>query len=273
MVVKNIGLIKQINKELYMQITFNPSFKTFKGSFPQVNLDDLLPECDNWQKNNEPHQVLSVPDKISRKLTMKTIVTAEDGIRTNTTLWEAEKSEIKNYIPKHIKDLCKSYGIDPVQDLFMVSGTNENGELFVVFNSFFRHEEVFEIPKKNKPEEKEKITRFVDCEQVYCMKSTNDNATPLQMDLVKVFNDPFAKKYFLDASTKNPLKTICDPGVKATEVFVPALHALAAVSKDKPLDELVDENGKINRVVYTADGKYARYKIIYLPLGKFFTIE
>ena len=177
-----------------MQVTLNPITKTFTGSFKQVNLDELLPESDNWQRNmQKPIQAVVVPDKISRKPMMKTMVYAEDGVRTDTTVWEAQKDEMNKNIPDNIKNLCKFHGINPTEDLFMISGTNKDGQLFIIFNSFFRHEELFEAPKKHKPEEKENILRFVDCEQIYCMKSTNENPTPLQLDVVKLFNDRTTK--------------------------------------------------------------------------------
>ena len=250
-----------------MQVTLKPNITTFKGSFKQVDLNELLPESDNWQKTKpKPIQTTIVPDKISRKAMMKVLGYTQDDKRTDIALWEAQKDEINAKIPQSIKNLCKFHGIDPTQDLFMVSGTNKEGQLFVVFNSFFRHEEIFEIPKKDKPQEKEQIKRFVDCEQVYCLKSDSKEPTPLQMDIVKIFNDSRVKNYLLDGSTKNPLKTICNPGVKANDILIPAIHGLSCISKEKPLDELMDEKGRINKVIYSADGEYTRYRIIYLPI-------
>ena len=251
-----------------MQVTFNPINLNFKGSFKNINLDDMLPESDNWQRQKPQINLEQSPKELilTRKPSMKMLSCSENGVKTNVTLWESEKDAIVNNIPDNIKNLCKFHGINPKEDLFMISGINKDGQLFVIFNSFFRNEQEYQVPKNDNSAKMETKVAHVDCAQVYCMKSTDSNPTPLQLDIAKIFNDSRNKKYLMEGSTKNPLKTICNAGVRATEVFVPGIHALSCVSKDIPKEDLMDESGKINRVIYTADGKYTRYKIIYIPI-------
>ena len=57
------------------------------------------------------------------------------------------------------------------------------------------------------------------CEQVFCLKSRDENLTPLQKDVIKVFNTPHCIKYLKEDSINNPLANITKPEVRTNEII------------------------------------------------------
>ena len=225
-----------------MQVSFCP-ITTFKGSFKNINLNDYVPDIDNnatklISPKFEIKQAEDIPQKAPQ---IKEFYCAD----TSISLFEASKSDIKDVIPDNIKMLMSFHGVDIHNDLFMLTGSNAQNQRFVVFNCFFKDENT-----------------NTNCEQLYCLKSDNDELSELQKDLILIFNDKRNKQFFIDGAISNPLKNICEANSNPEDMFSSSIKAMAGISKERSFDDLIDNKGKVYPVIYSADGQYIRYRVI-----------
>jgi len=230
-----------------MQVADKPIITNFKGSFKKVDLNDYLPDEDNYSFDRNIAKINPIE---KHKTSPKQPVTryfesCRDNLLTSTIFWDASKENISKQIPQSLKNLFKFHGISLENDLFMITGINAKNQHFVIFNSYYKDENTNQ-----------------NCEQIFCLKSENHELTPLQIDVINIFNDIRNKRLFMDGSTKNPFKNIADNNCNSVLLFETSTHALASISKKRPINEITNEKGHIYPVIYSADSEYIRYRVV-----------
>lgn len=236
-----------------MQVNLLAKNPYFKGSFAIFNYDDYLPECDN----NPTRKPLNYSSKTmkevcqdtfesERKTRMKEISCTYKGVENYGLMWECERDRILDIIPENIKNLCTFHGIDITSELFMCGGLNAQNERFIVFNSFFKDQAVDES-----------------CEQLFCLKSKDENLTPLQKEIIMLFNTPHCIKYLKLDSIDNPLAGAGKAEVRTNEILVPGISALGSIAKKNDINDLINEKGSPKLVRYGAKDTKPNYLTLF----------
>ena len=231
---------------------FSTPIQNFKGSFKIEDLEAFVQdfeedvEVDIKPKKLEIQKDLSKPSGL---ITKNTGCVDKDGAITAVIMFPAIQGKVKSILLPTIANLCKKHDVNPDSDLFMVSGLDALQRRYIMFNSFY----------------KDKKTG-TNCVQVFYTSSEDENLTNVQKSIIKLFNDKRNRYYLAEGSIKNPFAKASEHGVFLSEVFSPVISAFNSVSKEMPEDEMIDENGKVNPVIYsqTPNGIYTRYKVITL---------
>lgn len=235
-----------------MQVSFRPQITSFKGSFKVNDPNAYLPDEDNNirkrpARQEEPSNVEQTKiHEPARKSKYKVFQIEDDnGKTTYVDMLESDLTTFYKKVRPEIGRFCEFHGINYNRDLFLASGINKLHQRFIVFNTFFKYADE-------------------EYAQMFCLKSEDENYTQAQKDIVRVFNDKLNRHFLIQGNEKNPFMAVCAPGAEANRVFPHALKSLANVSKEIDFDDTLDEKGRTYPVIYTADGKYTRYRMIQL---------
>lgn len=242
-----------------MQISYNPINTTFKGSFSIEDLNALISDFEETeeeiaakeeQKRKQKEEIKTksayVPPILIHK---RTAAHDQNGKPTHIDIYPSVLYSTKKTLPDYIQQICRKNNLNPNKDLFMVSGLSSKAKRYVLFNYFY----------------KDKITK-TDCVQTLYCESDDSNLTQFQKDIITIFNDPRNKNHLCKDSKTNPFILTTNRNTSICSAIEPAISGLRCVSKDMKEQDIIDENGKVNPVIYTHEpaGVYTRYRVIHL---------
>lgn len=242
-----------------MQVNFNPVNMNFKGSFKIEDLNALISDFE------ESDEEIAAKEELKRKqqeeikaktqykapilMRKRTSATDKDGRITHIDIYPSVLYSTNRTLPEYVRHICKKDMINPNKDLFMTSGLSEKSKRYVLFNYFYTDEKT-----------------GVDCVQTLYCESDDENLTQFQKDIIKIFNDPRNKKHLCMHSKTNPFVIAKNSRTSICNVVPSAISGLECVSKEMKEEDIIDENGKVNTVIYTHEpaGIYTRYRVIHL---------
>ena len=221
----------------------------FSGSFKISDLNALIDDYDETEITQEEETIKTSKTDVKRSFSIlrQTVDLDDEGTKTYITYSAANQSEVNNKLSDTMLGICKKNGVNPQKDLFMISGLDDVNRRYILFNSFYKDEQTND-----------------DCVQMFYLLSQDELLTNLQKKVVKIFNDPKNKHFLSTCTSDNPLRNLSRYGSNIHEPFNSAIDNLEAISRDFSDQNYYDENLNVSPVIYTADGKYTKYRTIYL---------
>ena len=234
-----------------MKVTFNPQFniksytqniKTqFRGSF-NIPLDAYVPQEPKEKEGPQPTQRV--------KNITKTFKIGSENDFTAVKMWAMSEEDSKSQIPQTITNALKGTNALPCEDIFMAGGITNNNHFYIVFNSYYYDQET----------DKNSV-------QYYCLVSTTDKPTKLQKAIMNTFNDNEARSLLKRGSVNNPYEKISEFADVDSRLFEIYTYGLAALSKETPLEDMLQNDNTPSPVIYSGDGKYIKFKVMKLDLS------
>ena len=137
---------------------------------------------------------------------------------------------------------CKKHGINPTDDLFVISVLNKDNKRCLMFNSFFYDN----VNRKDKM-------------QVFELISRNDELSDMQTDVYKIFYDKSGVENLKKGSITNPLACISEIETLNNTTFLDRISGWAKQTDGIPVEKMMyDENKTIKPIIYSADGTEIR---------------